>query len=224
MDENEKFWRIKNEDEFKEKVVDYIDHHINFIYDNLDNPEISISKNENVKNKIRNKIREYDKIFDNSRNNDEIIYAGLPIVLSDTKNWSNFSRNIDSPLDKIMLRALIDTVYHCKYLCLAYVSANPLLPEEFIEDLIYVSSPYFNFSEWDDEHVKAVTESMAYRERPINSERLLALYDKHRLRYDPVPIRLDMKALYSLNRSEEFKEKYKSFLLLTSNEENDEEE
>jgi len=223
MEDDEKFWRITDESIFKEKAVNYIDHHVNFIYDNLENPEVAIFKNEDLKKKIRDNIRIYDRVFDNSKDNDEIIKMGLSIVLEDIKNWSNFSRDTDSPLDKIMLRAIIDAVYQCKYLCLAYVSANPLLPEEFIEDLIYVSSPYFRFSEWDNEHVKAVTESIAYKEKPNESERLLALYDIDRLGAAVVPMRLDMRALYSLNKSEEFKEKYKEFLLLINPDEEEDE-
>ena len=202
-----KSWRINDENEFYEKAEKYINNHLEEFTDNLEKR----IRSKEVCDYIFKRYKAY-------KANSEFfcieskISNMLDIVLKDVYDWNEFSLSFDSKPEDIMLRVLISNIFKCDYVCLSFISKNPLLSEEFLEDCIYASSDLFSFDEWDDDHVKAVTNCAASGYAEDECSDLLELYDNSRLISKPVNIRLDLEEIMKSRHSEYFRSKYRYML------------
>lgn len=200
-------WRITNEQEFYKRANHYIANHVEKFMKGVKERYASDPR------KIHDIKSKYDAYIDMS--NDDLqrkIHAGLMVVLNDVDNWKNFSGGTSTSLDEIMLRGLISNIFNCSYVCSLFISRNHNLSEKFIEDYIYATSYLFNFEEWDDKHVKAVTSCAASGEISNKCKELLELYDKNRLTDKPIIIKIDLSEISLFNKSEEFIKKYDSLI------------
>lgn len=206
-----KSWRITDEQIFFDQANKYLEHHLMNFIENLDQ---NIRSKEKA-NDIWKKYRIYQKRCDNSYYIDDIkfkIKDMLEICLEDVDNWVRFSNDINSSLNEIMLRIIINSQFNCSYVSNLYLSKNPNLTEEFVEDCIYVSSDLFRFDEWDDIHVDAVTLAASLCEVEYCSPTLLELYDKDRLSNKIIPIKLDLQEFCCNCKNTVFASKYYSYL------------
>ena len=197
-----KDWRITDEQQFYLKALKHIDNHVESFMKRLYFCTTDLKKIRS----IRSRYNAYKDISDKFIK--EKIRAGLWIVLEDLDNWKSFSSGPHTDLNEIMLRTIISNTYQCNYVCLLYVSMNIDLTEEFIEDLIYVSSPLFKFNEWDDKHVEAVTNCAASGINANKSKELIELYGKKRLTNRPIDIKIDLSEVGCGRMSEKFRSKY----------------
>mgnify|MGYP002624131305 FL=1 len=208
-DEDNRRWRL-SEFEFYEKAETYLENHLEIFTDELEVRVKSDSKCDALFKKYKKFKKK--KVY---VNRDEKIKDLLNILLEDLVDWREFSINPDSSMEDIMLRLLISVVYNCNYVCSLFVSYNPNLTEEFIEDYLYVGSGYFSFDEWDDKHVDVISSCIATGDNDSDNEAVVKLYDKDRLRGKPIGAKLDLEEiiLRGNNCSEEFKNKYKYIAL-----------
>lgn len=197
-----KYWRITNEQEFYEKAEKYIHEHVERF---MNNGYLNIKNGRKAK-LIRSNYDEYKSIPDQYTY--EKITAGLYVVLEDIDDWSSFSSSTDTPLDEIMLRALINRIFKCDYVCILLTSVNKYLTEDFIDDIIYVSSNYFKFEEWDDEHVEAVSTCAAKMKIPNKFDDMIKLYGKDRAGDKLINIKFDFTKINPIGKSKHFLDKY----------------
>lgn len=203
----EKSWRIKDEQEFLRQANHYLEQHLENFMDNVDTQIVDRKKRKEVWRKFN--IYRRNSINSVYVNNIRLkISDMLRIVLEDVKNWIEFSLNKESPLDEIMLRLIINSQFNCSYVSHLFISVNPNLTEEFVEDAIYVSSNLFEFDEWDDKHVNAVVDAASHYIPENVCVSLLELYDKKRLTDKVIPIRINLKEFCCINKNPVFTLKY----------------
>lgn len=76
----------------------------------------------------------------------------MKTISKNVTEWQSFSTNQES-LDDIMFRLIAQEKFDCNLICLSYICKFSILPEEFIDDMIFVTSGLFSFTKWDDAHV-----------------------------------------------------------------------
>ena len=202
-----KTWRITDEHEFLVRADKYLSRHLKEFIENMEDSIHSETKARSIWNKYESYRENEDKFSLEAK-----VKGMLSIVLEDVKNWGEFSSDPKSTLDDIMLRFLISRVFGCSYASYLIISSNPYLTEAFIEDCIYVSSDLFKFSEWDDEHVKAVTDCAASKIPENKCDYLVELYGKKRLSDKAIPIRLNLSETITYRRSGQYINKYQSYI------------
>lgn len=115
---------------------------------------------------------------------DSIVYIGAKLLSVDVKDWANTSMNETTPLQDLIIRAILDMYVldtQAATLAVCYLYNNINVTEQFIDDIIYIHSGLFAFDEWDDKHVAAVTDCAALRKSPVSYKPLIKLYGKERL-------------------------------------------
>lgn len=198
-----KNWRITSEQEFYEKACKYIDEHVKKFSENLSESGFEKRKISSIKTKIS----VYNNYPENASNREKIM-LGLKVVLEDVNDWRSFSSNVNSSLEDIVLRQLISRIFNCNYVCSLLISKNLNITEDFINDYIYISSPLFRFEEWDDAHVKAVSDCAASGQIANKDKKLIELYGKTRLNCRPINIKIDLTEINTEGKSKEFIDKY----------------
>lgn len=208
---NDKYWRIQSEDKFNKIAFNYLYNKINeFEQDKLPkykyNPRV---------NSIRNKIKKFKDIYESGDYNiEDVIKAGMRVVLEDVEDWGTISSSATTPLQEIVIRSILSVQYKCNYISICLIYNNINLNEDFIEDIMYIYSGLFRFNEWDDEHVNAVTNCIANRDKMNNNEALLNLYDKYRLKASTIPVKFNLND-YCGELSREFLDKYEKVTNIT---------
>lgn len=74
--------------------------------------------------------------------------------------WLSFSLAPQSEED-IRRRALIDAVYDIHPLCYSYICQSSILSEKFIKELLFITSPLFSFSYYNEKYIDIVNKIIA---------------------------------------------------------------
>ncbi len=202
-------WRFVTEEEYYKEAIKYMTKHVNSFAENLD-----VFK-EDKKMSILHNISKYNKLYNSGNFKPyNLLKEGVDIVREDVKGWGEFSSATDSALNDIMIRALIGKEFKFNYVATCLLHCNMLITEDFMEDMIYVESNLFKFEEWDDIHVKAVTDCAANSNIEVDDTELLKLYGEDRLAYQTIPIKFNFND-YNGRLSSEFIEKYKNIIKST---------
>jgi hypothetical protein len=69
-----------------------------------------------------------------------------------------------------------------------------------------MTSGYFSFDEWDDDHVDAILDCIKNNQSPIYNDKMKKLYGKERLSKKKIPVKFDFYNSY--NYTEEFTKEY----------------
>ena len=73
----------------------------------------------------------------------------------DTKDWADFSLS-DHNEDDIRVRILAQTYFGEDCISVSYMLSASKVSEEFLEELMFITSPLFDFSYYDQDHIDAV--------------------------------------------------------------------
>ena len=144
------------------------------------------------------------------------------------KDWLDFSLFPQSELD-IRKRAVDDALYKTHSLCYSYVCRFSKLSEEFIEDLMFITSPFYEIDYDNKENrnfivdlidldittksqlEKAITRLS--KSRPVDSGLLNKFHGNRKVK-NVASDRLDWFYLYKFqNLSDEFIKKHKTLIL-----------
>ena len=72
-------------------------------------------------------------------------------------DWSSFSLHPQLEKD-IRRRAIIDTLYNNEMICMAYIAQHSQLSLSFIKELLFISSPFFEFKYYNSDVIKWYSE------------------------------------------------------------------
>lgn len=195
-------YRIRDEKEFYDIALKYVDDHISKFMKDLDTLDICKAK----KSRIKHVYSEY--VSTPSVNKLAKLKIGVAVAIEDIDNWKSTSCDINTSLDELMIRGIISNICQCDYVCTLFASNNHNLTEEFIDNYIYATSSLFRFDEWDDVHVNAVTRCAASGQTTDKCKELIELYGKDRLNSKTVSVRFDFAGIRLSDKSEEFISKY----------------
>ena len=203
MKKSNKYWRYSSIDEFYIDALSYLDKEIKRIEETLYNfntmTRLGLKENITIYNRIRNnKFYDYDT--------KEILELGCKIVKRDVNDWARFSNAYDSSINDITIRVILGNLFNFNYVSICTLSHNKLLTEDFIKDLLYMTSGYFSFDEWDDDHVDAILDCIKNNQAPIYNDKMKKLYSKERLSKKKIPVKFDFYNSY--NYTEEFTKEY----------------
>ena len=145
--------RYKKEEDFLEKLVEYLEE------------EIVRVKALDRELWDPRKAAEFDRAYISSKEAGSTVakvkaYANM--LKMDVDNWLKFSMSSDTEVDKIIMRLILDYYYlkePSATICISYLSSNRNITENDVKEIIYISSGFFRFDEWDSEHVNAVVNS-----------------------------------------------------------------
>ena len=150
--------------------------------------------------------------------------AAGEILKKDVDDWANFSLATDWDPEEVMLRLLLDH-YYCKdpgaTVCVAYLGNNVLLDEEFVKDVIYITSGFFNFEDWDDVHVTAVNKAALSTDEKDAIKILKKLYTEGEIKKVFGKAKNSIKITFpvdssAIKYSEEFRHLYNDYIRFVS--------
>lgn len=120
---------------------------------------------------------------EDSTTKDKLKDAGN-ILKKNVQNWADFSLAVDSDPKEIIMRILLD-YYYCEdpsaTVCISYLGSNELLDEQFVKETIYLTSGFFRYEEWDDEHVNLMTKAALCTDLSEITKLLKTLYTDDRI-------------------------------------------
>lgn len=120
---------------------------------------------------------------EDSTTKDKLKDAGN-ILKKNVQNWADFSLAVDSDPKEIIMRILLD-YYYCEdpsaTVCISYLGSNELLDEQFVKETIYLTSGFFRYEEWDDEHVNLMTKAALCTDLSEITKLLKTLYTDKRI-------------------------------------------
>ena len=128
---------------------------------------------------------------------EEVIKAAGAILKEDIKDWINFSASKNSSIDDIILRIIIGKIANFNYVCLNYIYINETITGEMLDDIVYVSSNFFSFDDWDDRHVNIVSKCAGVQIAINKDPDMIKLYSNtpkaYYLNKKPIPVRYSFK-------------------------------
>ena len=151
--------------------------------------------------------KEHDEMTDSKALKNKYRIDKLKAVANNVKDWAKFSTNPESPED-IAFRVIVFEKFGISLCCLSYICHYSTLPEDFIDDIIFITSGLFSFNKWDDTHVHAIVKSI--EDNDFKNENLLKLfsgYNGHKLND-----RLDWREISRYQKlSSEFIESHRNY-------------
>ena len=152
-------------------------------------------------------LDEYIKELSEIEDLDSFQRDKLKAVANNVKDWAKFSTNPES-LEDIAFRVIVFEKFGISLCCLSYICHYSTLPEDFIDDIIFITSGLFSFNKWDDTHVHAIVKSI--EDNDFKNENLLKLfsgYNGHKLND-----RLDWREISRYQKlSSEFIESHRNY-------------
>ena len=151
--------------------------------------------------------KEHYEITDSKALKNKYRIDKLKAVANNVKDWAKFSTNTES-LEDIAFRVIVFEKFGISLCCLSYICHYSTLPEDFIDDIIFITSGLFSFNKWDDTHVHAIVKSI--EDNDFKNENLLKLfsgYNGHKLND-----RLDWREISRYQKlSSEFIESHRNY-------------
>ena len=96
---------------------------------------------------------------------------------NNVKDWVNFYTKPEK-LEDIAFRVIVFEKFGISLCCLSYICHYSTLPEDFIDDIIFITSGLFSFNKWDDTHVHAIVKSI--EDNDFKNENLLKLFPAYK--------------------------------------------
>ena len=143
------------------------------------------------------------------------------IMKKNVDEWAEFSLAVDRDPEEILLRILLDH-YYCEdpgaTVCISYLGNNILLDEQFVKEVIYITSGFFDFDDWDDEHVDVVNraalattddETVKILKKVYTDGQIKKVFTKTKYRDISITFPVDSSAI---KYSPEFKKLYNDYI------------
>lgn len=123
------------------------------------------------------------------------------------KHWYSYKRELAAK--EIIFMVLTDTLFCDRLFSIGGICATQSLSEALLDDLVYITSGFFSFKDWNDETVSAVTTMVAeHGDTQINDKKVM----DSRGGINPFYCRIDWYAILVENKkvvlSESFMNKY----------------
>lgn len=208
MKEEGKLWRFSRK-KFYKKLDLFLDQELDKYINQLNNIENLTKFQKDILKKCVKAKKEHFEI--NSSKSLKYIYRmnKIKAISNNINEWSEFSMKPEN-LEDIAFRLIIFEKFKISLCCVSYICQYSSLPEDFIDDMIYITSGQFSFTKWDDEHVQSVVKSLeTHNFKDEELHKLFPGYDGHQLHE-----RIDWKEIYRYQKiSTEFAESHKPLLL-----------
>jgi len=151
--------------------------------------------------------------------------AAGSILKKDVDGWAGFSLGVRTDPEEIVLRILLDH-YYCNdpgaTICISYLGNNVLLDEQFVKEVIYITSGFFDFDDWDDEHVNLINtaalatsddEMVKILKKCYSEGQIKKVFGKTKYRHIPIIFPVDSS---TIKYSPEFKKLYYDYIKFVS--------
>ena len=206
MKQEGKSWRFSRK-KFYEKLDLFLDQGLDEYIKELSAIEkIDSFQRDILKASIKARKEHYE-ITDSKKIKNKCRIDKLKALSNNVKDWVNFSTKPEK-LEDIAFRVIIFEKFGISLCCLNYICQYSHLPEDFIDDIIFITSGQFSFNKWDDVHVHAIVKSI--EDNDFKNENLLKLfsgYNGHKLND-----RLDWREISIYQKlSSEFIESHRNF-------------
>lgn len=206
MKQEGKTWRFSRK-KFYEKLDLFLDQGLDeYIKELSEIEDLDSFRRDKLKALIKARKEHYE-ITDSKALKNKYRIDKLKAVANNVKDWAKFSTNPES-LEDIGFRVIVFEKFGISLCCLSYICHYSTLPEDFIDDIIFITSGLFSFNKWDDVHVHAIVKSI--EDNDFKNENLLKLfsgYNGHKLND-----RLDWREISRYQKlSSEFIESHRNF-------------
>ena len=172
MKQEGKTWRFSRK-KFYEKLDLFLDQGLDeYIKELSEIEDLDSFQRDKLKALIKAR-KEYYEITDSKALKNKYRIDKLKAVANNVKDWAKFSTNPES-LEDIAFRVIVFEKFGISLCCLSYICHYSTLPEDFIDDIIFITSGLFSFNKWDDTHVHAIVKSI--EDNDFKNENLLKLF------------------------------------------------
>ena len=206
MKQEGKTWRFSRK-KFYEKLDLFLDQGLDeYIKELIAIEKLDSFRLDILKASIKARKEQYE-ITDSKKIKNKCRIDKLKALSNNVKDWVNFSTKPEK-LEDIAFRVIIFEKFGISLCCLNYICQYSHLPEDFIDDIIFITSGQFSFNKWDDVHVHAIVKSI--EDNDFKNENLLKLfsgYNGHKLND-----RLDWREISRYQKlSSEFIESHRNY-------------
>ena len=153
----------------------------------------SAKKNLSIKIRTMDRLGQHDIDY-------ELLRCKAVLVCNYIPDFK-YNRAIHMPLDEVMLKIIGEEIFkrrtgtRLKMICSSFVLDRKDVTEEFVKDMVYVTSGYFDFNKWNDEEVLKICKKL----NDVNID------EKSFSNDDPYD-QLDWNSIAKHNYSDEFKQ------------------
>ena len=172
MKQEGKTWRFSRK-KFYEKLDLFLDQGLDEYIKELSRME----KLDSFHRDILKARKEHYEITDSKKIKNKCRIDKLKALSNNVKDWVNFSTKPEK-LEDIAFRVIIFEKFGISLCCLNYICQYSHLPEDFIDDIIFITSGQFSFNKWDDVHVHAIVKSI--EDNDFKNENLLRLFPAYK--------------------------------------------
>ena len=176
MKQEGKTWRFSRK-KFYEKLDLFLDQGLDeYIKELIAIEKLDSFRLDILKASIKARKEHYE-ITDSKKIKNKCRIDKLKALSNNVKDWVNFSTKPEK-LEDIAFRVIIFEKFGISLCCLNYICQYSHLPEDFIDDIIFITSGQFSFSKWDDVHVHAIVKSI--EDNDFKNENLLRLFPAYK--------------------------------------------
>ena len=176
MKQEGKTWRFSRK-KFYEKLDLFLDQGLDeYIKELIAIEKLDSFRLDILKASIKARKEHYE-ITDSKKIKNKCRIDKLKALSNNVKDWANFSTKPEK-LEDIAFRVIIFEKFGISLCCLNYICQYSHLPEDFIDDIIFITSGQFSFSKWDDVHVHAIVKSI--EDNDFKNENLLRLFPAYK--------------------------------------------
>ena len=172
MKQEGKTWRFSRK-KFYEKLDLFLDQGLDEYIKELSTMEKLDSFRRDILKTLIKARKEHYEITDSKKIKNKCRIDKLKALSNNVKDWVNFSTKPEK-LEDIAFRVIIFEKFGISLCCLNYICQYSHLPEDFIDDIIFITSGQFSFNKWDDVHVHAIVNSI--EDNDFKTENLLRLF------------------------------------------------
>ena len=176
MKQEGKTWRFSRK-KFYEKLDLFLDQGLDEYIKELSTMEKLDSFRRDILKTLIKARKEHYEITDSKKIKNKCRIDKLKALSNNVKDWVNFSTKPEK-LEDIAFRVIIFEKFGISLCCLNYICQYSHLPEDFIDDIIFITSGQFSFSKWDDVHVHAIVKSI--EDNDFKNENLLRLFPAYK--------------------------------------------
>ena len=207
MKQEGKTWRFSRK-KFYEKLDLFLDQGLDEYIKELSTMEKLDSFRRDILKASIKARKEHYEITDSKKIKNKCRIDKLKALSNNVKDWVNFSIKPEK-LEDIAFRVIIFEKFGISLCCLNYICQYSHLPEDFIDDIIFITSGQFSFNKWDDVHVHAIVKSI--EDNDFKNENLLRLFPAYKGN-KKLHDRIGWKEIYKYQKlSSEFKKSHINF-------------